>query len=62
MDGNANKKIKNVQIENFTVLKAKHLYHICNIENVHFIKSSVNNVEISPTAKEHKEMIMLKIY
>lgn len=62
MDGNANKKIQNVQIENFTVLKAKHLYHVCNIENVHFIKSSVNNVEIPPTPKEHKEMIMLKIY
>ncbi len=62
MEGNVDKRMKNIWIDNFHVANAKHDYHLLYTENVCFKNSSVNGEVIPETPEEDKETVVVDIY
>ena len=62
MEGNVDKRMKNIWIDNFHVANAKHAYHLLYTENVYFKNSSVNGEAIPETPEEDKETVVVDIY
>ena len=62
MEGNEEKKIRNIRIGNFHVEKAKNAYHLMNAERVRFTDSSVNGQLISEVPEEDTVKVVVDIY
>ncbi len=62
MDGNEQKKIDNIKIENFHVESAKYPYYLKNVQNVTFVNSSVNGENMPTHPKESANTVTLDVY
>lgn len=62
MDGNEEYKIRNIKINNFHAKNAQYPYYLMNTENVHFIQSSVNGINIPERPKENIQKVSLDVY
>ena len=62
MEGNEEKKMKNIRIDNFHVANAKHAYHLLFTEDVCFKNSTVNGEPLPETPEEDAEKVIVDIY
>ena len=62
MEGNPEKRIRNIAIRNFHVEDATHPYHLMLTEGVTLTNSSVNGAMLAETLPEDSEKIILDVY
>lgn len=62
MEGNPEKRIRNIAIRNFHVADATHPYHLMLTEGVTLTNSSVNGAMLAETLPEDSEKIILDVY
>lgn len=62
MEGNEDKRMRNIWIDNFHVANAKHAYHLLYTEEICFKNSSVNGEAIPETPEEDTEKVVVDIY
>ncbi|MBQ3186277.1 MAG: glycoside hydrolase family 28 protein [Alistipes sp.] len=62
MEGNPEKRIRNIAIRNFHVGDATHPYHLMLTEGVTLTNSSVNGAMLAETLPEDSEKIILDVY
>ncbi len=62
MEGNPEKRIRNIRIENFHTEDAVHPFHLMLTEGVVLKNSSVNGEPLAETLPEDSEKIILDVY